>query len=131
MKTLAILLLAVSTATALTVVAPFNAFGAQGRSAGGALGAGGATGGAVGAGGAAAPPTPVNYGPKVYGAGANNIYAMPPHPFVMQRAVAIANSIPNLLVRLDIDGEVTLTNQFGQDVDQLVDQFGREIDLEL
>ncbi|KAK8378390.1 hypothetical protein O3P69_011105 [Scylla paramamosain] len=139
MRTLAILLLAVSTTTAaLRVVAPFNAFGAGhtgaagGAAGGGAGAAGGAAGGAVGgAGGAPAAPTPVNYGPKVYGAGANNLFAMPPNPFIIQRAVTIANHVPNVLVRLDIDGEVTLTNQFGQEIDQVVDQFGRELELEL
>lgn len=46
----------------------------------------------------AANPGFVDYGPKVYGMGAKNPLAFPPNPFVIQRAVAIANSVPNVLV---------------------------------
>lgn len=77
--------------------------GGQGGAGFGA-GAGGAQGGAAGAagagaaGGAAAGPGFIDYGPKVYGVGAKNRFALPPNPFVIQRALAVANSVPNVLV---------------------------------
>ncbi|XP_071534986.1 uncharacterized protein [Panulirus ornatus] len=80
-------------------------------------------------GGAAAGPAPAqpNWGPRAYGPGLNNIYALPPHPLVMQRAIQIANNF-DALVRVDVDGDVTLTDKFGQEVD-IVDSFGREYDI--
>ncbi|XP_050692801.1 uncharacterized protein LOC126983766 [Eriocheir sinensis] len=127
MKSLAILLVTVAAASALQVSAPVSAsFGAgtPGAAAGVGVGQPGAA-----AGGAAANPGFVDYGPKVYGMGAKNPLALPPNPFVIQRALAVANSVPNVLVRLDLNGEITLTNQFGQEVD-VVDAFGREIEYE-
>ena len=99
-----------SAVAAFTVVAPQNAaFGTPGQAAGApaaaaaapaAAGAGAAAAGgaAAGAAGGAAGPGFVDYGPKVYGLGAKNQFALPPNPFLIQRAVAVANSVPNVLV---------------------------------
>ena len=79
------------------------------------------------AGGAATGNRPVNpYGPRVYGMGLNNPWALPPSPFVMQRALALLNTVPGALLRVDVDGDITFTNQFGQEVD-IVDNFGNEL----
>lgn len=120
MKTLAILLVLVAAASALRVMAPHVG---QARNQ---LGGGSAT---AGAGAGAAARQPVNYGPKVYGPGANNLWALPPNPFTIQRAVAIANAVPNVLVRLDTNGEVVLTNTYGQEV-EVQDSFGRDIEID-
>merc|ERR1719187_2103900 len=84
-------------------------FGGQG----GVGGAGGRAGG--GAGGLFGPPK--NYGPKVYGPGANNRFAIPPNPFLMQRALAIANQVPGALIFLDNTGEISFTDRFGREAD--------------
>lgn len=39
-----------------------------------------------------------NWGNQVYGPGANNQFAFPPNPILMQRAIQIANLDPNLFV---------------------------------
>ena len=60
-----------------------------------------ATGGAgagAGAQQAAIPHAQRNYGPRAYGPGLRNPYAFPPNPFVMQRALHVANMNKNLLV---------------------------------
>lgn len=98
----AILLVTVAAATALQVSAPLTAtFGASPQAVANpgapAAGAGVGNPGAA-AGGAAANPGFIDYGPKVYGMGAKNPIALPPNPFSIQRAVAIANSVPNVLV---------------------------------
>ena len=95
--------MSVAAASALTVIAPHTAgLGGLGQAAGApaantqGAAAGGAAGGATG--GAAANLGFVDYGAKVYGMGAKNQFALPPNPFIIQRAVAIANSLPNVLV---------------------------------
>ncbi|MCL4165802.1 UNVERIFIED_CONTAM: hypothetical protein GTU68_007053 [Idotea baltica] len=72
--------------------------------------------------------TPVNpYGPKAYGPGLNNPYALPPNQFLMQRALSFANAQPGLLVRVEVNGEITLTDRFGKEVDALYDKFGNDL----
>ncbi|KAK3852329.1 hypothetical protein Pcinc_041082 [Petrolisthes cinctipes] len=51
---------------------------------------------------------PINYGPKVYGQGALNRWALPPNPLSMSRALAFVERFPGALVRLDLDGELTI-----------------------
>lgn len=41
---------------------------------------------------------PVNYGPKVFGLGVNNRFALPPSHIQMTRALAIVDHIPGSLV---------------------------------
>ncbi|KAK4296164.1 hypothetical protein Pmani_031325 [Petrolisthes manimaculis] len=72
---------------------------------------------------------PINWGPKVYGRGANNINAIPPQIFQMCNALRFVNSRPNVLIRLDLNGKIEVTDQFGEEYEQR-DQFGREIDVE-
>ena len=60
-----------------------------------------------GAGGAMAVTSPIgastwgntmNWGPKAYGPGLNNPFAVPVNPIVMQQAISLANMIPGALV---------------------------------
>merc|ERR1712128_378793 len=67
-----------------------------------------------------------NYGPKAYGLGLNNPCAIPPNPFLMQRALALANRVPNTLVRVDTQGEIELTDKFGREA-KVIDHFGRDL----
>lgn len=53
--------------------------------------------------GAVAGATPGNpWGPKAYGMGLNNPWALPPNPFLMRRALALINSVPGALVVSEI-----------------------------
>merc|ERR1712106_995717 len=67
-----------------------------------------------------------NYGPKAYGLGLNNPCAIPPNPFLMQRALALANRVPNTLVRVDTQGEIELTDKFGREA-KVIDHFGQDL----
>merc|ERR1711970_189635 len=67
-----------------------------------------------------------DWGPKAYGLGLNNPCAIPPNPFLMQRAMALANRVPNTLVRVDTQGEIELTDQFGREA-KVIDHFGRDL----
>merc|ERR1719446_1489534 len=58
-----------------------------------------------------------NWGPTAYGPGLNNQWAVPVNPFQMQQAINLANMIPGTLVRVDTDGEIELTDRFGQERD--------------
>ncbi|XP_066950939.1 uncharacterized protein [Macrobrachium rosenbergii] len=86
--------------------------GGAGVGAGGAA-AGGAAGGGLG--GLFGPPR--NYGPKVYGPGANNRFAIPPNPILIERALAIVNQVPGALIFLDVNGEIKFTDRFGREAD--------------
>lgn len=97
----AILLAFVSVAVALATTG--HGTGAAGAGTNGAAAAAGATG--TGAAGAAAGGLgvfrgfePINYGPKVYGPGALNRWAMQPDPFVMAQALAFVNQMPGTLI---------------------------------
>jgi len=68
------------------------------------------------------------FGPRFYGQGLENPFAMPVNPFLANRAQAIIRNLPSALARVDIDGEISITNQFGQEV-EVFDRFGREFDL--
>merc|ERR1711908_56942 len=79
-----------------------------------------------GAGGAMAMTSPIgramwgntrNWGPTAYGPGLNNRWAVPVNPFQMQQAINMATMIPGTLVRVDTDGEIDLTDQFGHERD--------------
>ncbi|KAF2360679.1 hypothetical protein FHG87_008575 [Trinorchestia longiramus] len=123
MKTAVIFALMVGVAVA-QLSGPAVGPGGPGPSAGGP---GPSVGGAAGpAAGGAAPRTGNPWGPRAYGMGLNNPWALPPNPFMMQRAVALVNQVPGALVRVDVDGSISITNQFGQEVD-IVDNFGNEI----
>merc|ERR1712183_423091 len=87
--------------------------GAAGRAAAGGAGVGGGVG--TGAGGLFGPPK--NYGPKVYGPGANNRFAFPPNAFLMQRTLSLVNQVPGALIFLDTDGEISITDRFGREAD--------------
>jgi|ERR1711915_520648 len=67
-----------------------------------------------------------NWGPKAYGLGLNNPCAIPPNPFFMQRAISLANRVPGTLVRVDPNGEIELTDQFGREAN-IIDAFGRDL----
>jgi len=69
-----------------------------------------------------------NWGPQAYGPGLNNPYSVPVNPFQMQSMVKIAESFPNLLVRVDLDGEMQFTNRFGMEVDSPFEQFENQFD---
>jgi len=73
-------------------------------------------------GGAAPAPGPQwgntkDWGAKAYGQGLNNPWAVPVNPTSMQFMLNIANTLPGTLVRVDPDGEIELTDQFGQEID--------------
>merc|ERR1712183_730349 len=104
MKTIVLVLVLVAVASAQ--------FG--GPHQGGLGGLGGAAGRAA-AGGLFGPPK--NYGPKVYGPGANNRFAFPPIPFLMQRALSIVNQVPGALIFLDTTGEISFTDRFGREAE--------------
>merc|ERR1712002_1004307 len=67
-----------------------------------------------------------DWGPKAYGPGLNNRFAFPVNPFVMERALSVADRVPGTLVRVDIDGEVQFTDQHGLEV-EILDWFGNDI----
>lgn len=115
MKTACVILMVVGVAVGQFVANPGPAPAAGGAPA--------AAGGAPAAGGAAGAN---KYGPRVYGMGLNNPWAFPPHPFMMQRALALLNQTPGALLRVDADGSLAFTNRFGQDVD-ITDMFGNEL----
>jgi len=64
-----------------------------------------------------------NWGAKAYGMGLNNPWAVPVNPIQMQAMVKVAESFPNLLVRVDVDGDMQFTNQFGMEVDSPFDAY--------
>jgi len=120
MKTIAILLVCVAFASAQ--------FGRTGRTSGGLGGGlgGGARGGAGGLNQVLCPFRPVNYGPKVYGPGANNPCARPANPIMMQRALRLANSRSDILIFQDLDGSIEFRNRFGEEAEHL-NLFGIDI----
>jgi len=67
-----------------------------------------------------------DWGPKAYGLGLNNPCAIPPNPFLMERAVALSNRVPGTLVRVDPNGEIELTDKFGREA-KVIDHFGRDL----
>jgi len=69
-----------------------------------------------------------NWGAKAYGQGLNNPWAVPVNPIQMQAMVKMAESFPNLLVRVDVDGEMQFTNQFGMEVDSPFDAYENAFD---
>jgi len=111
MKTIALLLL-------VCVAAASAQFGRQGHRLGGRTNTVGGV--RAGPGFGPGPFTPVNYGPKVYGPGAKNSWALPPNPVLMQRALRIANQAgQNLLVFLDTDGSIEFRDRFGREAEVL------------
>lgn len=58
-----------------------------------------------------------DYGPKAYGPGLNNPWAVPVNEFQMQNMLRMAEQFPHLLVRAETDGELSFTNRFGMEVD--------------
>ncbi|XP_042880324.1 uncharacterized protein LOC122258443 [Penaeus japonicus] len=60
----------------------------------------------------------IDWGPKVYGPGAKNQFALQPNPLLMQRALQIANLDPNLLVYLDLDGTIEFRDRFGNEPEE-------------
>jgi len=62
------------------------------------------------------------FGPKFYGMGLNNAWAIHPNPLEVAQAKHVTSLFPNTLARVDPDGEITYTNQFGMEID-LEDQF--------
>lgn len=86
-----------------------------------------AAGGAPAANGGAAAAKPVNpYGPRVFGMGLNNPWALAPNPILIQSALQVLNQTPGALLRVDTDGSLQFTDRFGQDVD-ITDRFGNEL----
>jgi len=125
----AIVAVCIGTATAMPQMGgTFDATGAMGAATGamgaasGAMGAAtGAMGAATGAMGAAtgglAWGNTRDWGPKAYGPGLNNPWAVPVNPFQMESMLNLAETSPHLLVRADVDGELSFTNKFGMEVD--------------
>ncbi|XP_047470926.1 uncharacterized protein LOC125026489 [Penaeus chinensis] len=64
-----------------------------------------------------------NWGNQVYGPGANNQFAFPPNPILMQRAIQIANLDPNLFVYLDVDGTIEFRDRFGNEPEEQPHRF--------
>lgn len=110
MKTIMIVLVVVAAASAQLGGPRVGGLGGAGRGAGRAVG-----GGTGGLGGLFGPPR--NWGPKVYGPGANNRFAFPPNTFQMERALAIVNQVPGALIFLDTNGEISFTDRFGREAD--------------
>lgn len=67
-----------------------------------------------------------DWGPKAWGPGLNNPCAFPPNPILMERALALAAQVPGTLVKVDTDGEVELTTQFGREAN-VIDVWGRDL----
>jgi len=57
------------------------------------------------------------YGEKFYGMGLNNPLSLWPNPIEIHQAQQITRMFPNTLARVDPDGEVAITNRFGQEID--------------
>jgi len=57
------------------------------------------------------------YGEKFYGMGLNNPLSLWPNPIEIHQAQQITRMFPNTLARVDPDGEVAITNKFGQEID--------------
>jgi len=57
------------------------------------------------------------YGPKAYGMGLNNPWAIRPNPWQMEWALEVTKTFPNTLVRVDVDGEVAITDRYGKEID--------------
>nr|XP_053650301.1 uncharacterized protein LOC128700867 [Cherax quadricarinatus] len=72
-------------------------------------------------------PTQQNLGPNFFGPGLNNPLAVPVHPLVAQQAQRITAANPNLRVFVDIDGSAHFTDQFGREVEEVLDEFGRDV----
>jgi len=104
----------VGAATAMPQMGAFDATAGMAPSAGAA--ATGTTAGAGAAGGLAWGNTR-NWGPKAYGPGLNNAWAVPVNPIQMQSMLNLADQFPHLLVRADVDGDLSFTNRFGMEVD--------------
>ncbi|XP_076035200.1 uncharacterized protein LOC143021507 [Oratosquilla oratoria] len=62
---------------------------------------------------------------RIYGPGVNNRF-FKPNPFQLQYAQQIANLVPQALIRINLDGSIDITDQYGRKAD-VVDQFGREL----
>ncbi|KAK7087026.1 hypothetical protein SK128_004605 [Halocaridina rubra] len=107
MKTIVLILVLVAAASAQ--------LGGVGQTGANSIGGAGAGRGAGGL--ASLFPQPRNWGPKVYGPGANNRFAFQPNPFQMERALAIANQVPGALIFLDVNGEIKFTDRFGREAD--------------
>jgi len=122
MKSALVFILLVGVATA-----QFNNLGGGSMNTGFSAGApttGGAAGATGGAAGGANTGNP--WGARAYGMGLNNPWAIPPNPFMMRRALALIDTVPGALVRVDVNGQVEITNQFGQEVD-IHDRFGNDL----
>jgi len=65
-----------------------------------------------------------DYGPKAYGPGLNNPWAVPVNEFQMQTMLQMADQFPHLLVRAETDGELSFTNRFGMEVDHPYENMG-------
>jgi len=112
----AIVAVCIGTATAMPQMGgAFDATGAMGAATG-AMGAATGAMGAATAGGLAWGNTR-DWGPKAYGPGLNNPWAVPVNSFQMESMLNLAETSPHLLVRADVDGELSFTNKFGMEVD--------------
>merc|ERR1719244_2107636 len=100
-------------ALALVVVATASPQGI-GLGGGRALGGGSALG---------RDPRFINWGPKAYGPGLRNNLAIPVNPFFMRRALQIVNRVPGTLARVETNGEITITDQFGNEAEY----FGQDL----
>merc|ERR1719234_1057495 len=67
-----------------------------------------------------------DYGPKAWGLGLNNPCALPPHPILMDRAIALSNQVPGTLIKVDPNGEIELTDRFGREAN-VIDVWGRDL----
>merc|ERR1719337_696450 len=78
----------------------------------------------------AGPPvlTQAQLGTSFYGQGLNNPIAIPPPPFVLQRAQQLAATRPDVRVRVNADGTVELTDIYGHEYE---DPLGFEVSLDV
>jgi len=107
----------------------FDATAGMAPSAGATAGAAAATGPAAAAGGLGLSwGNTKAYGPKAYGPGLNNPWAVPVNEFQMQSMLNLAEQFPHLLVRADVDGELSFTNRFGMEVDHPYENLGEAFD---
>ncbi|KAB7494285.1 hypothetical protein Anas_06440 [Armadillidium nasatum] len=69
--------------------------------------------------------TSADLGPQFYGAGVNNPLALAPPPQVITSAREVVATNPNIRVRVNQDGRVEFTDQYGQEL-EVLDAFGRD-----
>ncbi|XP_076031493.1 uncharacterized protein LOC143019594 [Oratosquilla oratoria] len=67
------------------------------------------------------------WGPKAFGPGLRNPYAFPPNPFQMRMLQHFTNVLPGARIFVDVNGEAQLTDQYGQEIEDIQTNFGGDL----